>query len=75
MINKAIAWDLWHGENPIKKIKLPKLNNRRERYLNQDQAALVLEEMKGASQQLYEIGLMSLCPGMRAGEIQSSSLS
>lgn len=69
MINKAIAWDLWQGDNPIKKIKLPKLNNKRERYLTQDEAALVLEEMKGASQQLYEIGLMSLCTGMRAGEV------
>lgn len=69
MINKAIAWDLWQGENPIKKIKLPKLNNKRERYLTQTEAALVLEEIKGASQQLYEICLMSLCTGMRAGEI------
>ena len=71
MINKAIAWELWQGENPIKKIKSDKLNNRRERYLTQDEAALVLNEMKGASQQLYEIGLMSLCTGMRAGEIFS----
>ncbi|MFZ4440747.1 MAG: tyrosine-type recombinase/integrase [Syntrophales bacterium] len=69
MINKAIGWDLWQGENPIKKIKLPKLNNKRERYLTQAEAALVLEEMKGASPQLYEMGLMSLCTGMRAGEI------
>jgi len=70
-INKAIAWDLWQGENPIKKIKLPKLNNTRERYLTQDEAALVLEETKDASQQLYEICLMSLCTGLRAGEIFS----
>jgi integrase len=69
IVNKAIGWNLWFGENPIKKVDLPKLNNRRERYLKQDEAALVLNEMKGASQQLYEIGLMSLCTGMRAGEI------
>jgi integrase len=69
IVNKAIGWDLWVGENPIKKVKLPKLNNNRERYLTQDEAASVLQELKETSQQLYEIGLMSLCTGIRAGEV------
>jgi len=69
MINKAINWGLWHGENPIKKIKLPKLSNNRERYLTHEQAQKILEEVKKTSTQFYEICLMSLCTGMRAGEI------
>ena len=71
IVNKGIGWNLWNGENPIKKVKLPKLNNKRERYLTQDEAAAVLHELKGVSQQLYEISLMSLCTGMRAGEVFS----
>ncbi len=71
IVNKGIGWNLWSGENPIKKVKLPKLNNKRERYLTQEEAALVLHELKETSQQLYEISLMSLCTGMRAGEIFS----
>ncbi|PKO02874.1 MAG: site-specific integrase [Chloroflexi bacterium HGW-Chloroflexi-5] len=69
MVNKAIGWNLWQGVNPIKKVKLPQLNNKRERYLTQDEAALLLKEIKSVSQQLYEICLISLCTGMRAGEV------
>lgn len=69
IVNKAIGWNLWQGVNPIKKVKMPKLNNRRERYLTQDEAASLLEETKDVSQQLHEMCFMSLCTGMRAGEI------
>jgi len=37
MINKAKGWKMWKGENPIKEVKLPKLNNRRERFLSRDE--------------------------------------
>lgn len=71
LINKAIAWSKWHGENPIKKIKLPKLNNRRERFLSKKEAQILLNELKTVSIQLYNISLLSLHTGMRAGEIFS----
>jgi hypothetical protein len=29
MINKAIAWDMWQGKNPVKKVKLPTVQNER----------------------------------------------
>ena len=69
VINKAITWKLWQGENPLKGVQLPKLNNRRERFLSQNEAASALQELRETSKQVYEIALMSLCTGMRAGEI------
>lgn len=69
MYNKGVSWGLWQGENPIKKIKLPKLNNRRERYLTHDEASTILDGIKKVSQQLFEISLMSLYTGMRASEV------
>jgi integrase len=69
LINKAILWNMWHGENPIKKVKLPKLNNRRERFLSGEEAQMLLKELEKVSYQLYNIALLSLHTGMRAGEI------
>lgn len=69
LINKAIAWGMWQGENPIKKVKLPRINNRRERFLSKDEAKNLLQEIKKYSQQTHDIALVSLHTGMRAGEI------
>jgi len=71
LVNKAIAWGMWSGENPIKKIKLPKLNNRRERFLSPEEAHALLAKLKNTSIQLYNMALLSLHTGMRAGEIFS----
>ena len=69
IINKAIAWDMWKGENPIKKVKIPRLNNRRERFLSSEEAQRLLESLLKVSAQLHDITLLSLHTGMRAGEI------
>lgn len=71
VINKAISWEMWHGENPVKKIKLPQLNNRRERFLTKEEADNVLHAVRASSEQLYEMALLSLHTGMRAGELYS----
>jgi len=69
VINKAIAWGLWNGTNPIKKVKLPKLNNKKERFFTHQEADQLLIELKKRSKQLHLIALTSLHTGMRAGEI------
>jgi integrase len=69
IINKAIDWNMWKGENPVKKIKLPKLKNRRERFLSQEEAFTLFEALKKVSMQLHDMALLSLHTGMRAGEI------
>ncbi|NLT23086.1 MAG: tyrosine-type recombinase/integrase [Syntrophorhabdus sp.] len=69
--NKAVAWNLWKGENPIKKIKLPTVQNRRERYLSPEEAALILAKLKERSSTTHDIALLSLRCGLRFGEITS----
>ncbi|MGD9363900.1 MAG: site-specific integrase, partial [Desulfobacterales bacterium] len=36
--NKMIKWGLWDGQNPIKGVKLPKINNQRVRFLTHQEA-------------------------------------
>ncbi|MGO9530340.1 MAG: tyrosine-type recombinase/integrase [Syntrophobacteraceae bacterium] len=69
IINKAIAWDLWQGINPVKKIKLPNPNNQREKYLEPEQAEKILEELGKISPQWRDIAFLSLSTGMRPKEI------
>ncbi len=45
IINKAIAWGMWKGENPVTQVKMPKLNNKRKRYLKPKEASRLLKEI------------------------------
>ena len=69
MMNKAKQWKMWRGDNPVKEVKLPKLNNRRERFLSSEEADQLLKEISKGSAQLHDISLLALHTGMRAGEI------
>lgn len=80
MYNKAIEWNLYQGENPVKKIKMPTLQNARDRFLSMEEAKLLLTELKRNHQvkkeykelkdpKLHDIALLSLQTGARAGEI------
>jgi len=69
MVNKANAWGLWQGINPIKGVKVPVPKNERIRFLTQEEASLLLERLKEVSPQLHDMALLSLHTGLRAGEI------
>jgi integrase len=69
IINKAITWGMWVGENPVKKVNIPRLNNRRERFLSVEESRTILDELHWTSKQLHNMALLSLHTGMRAGEI------
>lgn len=69
IINKAILWDLYKGENPIKGVKMPILHNQRERFLSYDEAKILLDELGNVSPQLHDMALLALHCGLRAGEI------
>ncbi len=69
IINKAISWGLWDGENPVKKVKMPRLNNQRVRFLTHEEANQLLEHLTLVSSQLHDMAVLSLHTGMRAGEI------
>jgi len=80
MYNKATEWNIYQGENPVKKIKMPTLQNARDRFLSMEEAELLLKELKRNHQikneykelkdtKLHDIALLSLQTGARAGEI------
>jgi integrase len=60
---------MWFGENPIKKIKLPKLNNSRARFLTKAEAVKLLKALQIISPIVHDVALLSIHTGMRAGEI------
>jgi len=69
VFNHAIKNRTFDGESPTKNVTRPKVDNKRERFLKQEEAKLLLEDLKVRSQQLYEIACISLHCGLRAGEI------
>ncbi len=69
VLNKAKDWGFFTGDNPVRKVKFPKVNNRRIRFLTKEETEKLLKELKKTSRQTYEIAYLSLYTGMRAGEI------
>jgi len=69
MFNKAIAWGLFSGVNPVKKIKLPSPNNKRMRFLSHEEADKLLALLKDKSRQVHDEALLSIHCGLRFGEI------
>ena len=59
------------GSSPIENVKFPQADNKRRRFLTHEEARKLLKEIKGRSQQLYEMSLISLETGARADEICS----
>ncbi len=60
---------LFEGTNPVKLVKKPTADNRRMRFLSKDEADRLLDALAGHSRDLYDMALLSLHTGMRAGEI------
>lgn len=69
VFNFARALGLYEGDHPVSKIKKPKVDNRRLRFLTKEEASRLLKDLKLRSQQLHDMALISLHCGLRAGEI------
>lgn len=71
VFNYAKRQDLFIGDNPVKKVKLPSEDNRRTRFLSKDEADALIKQIKKISPNTHDQALLSLHTGMRAGEIFS----
>jgi integrase len=69
VFNHAIKNEMFTGNNPATMVSRPKVDNKRIRFLTQDEAELLLNNLKIKSQQVHDIALLSLNCGFRASEI------
>ena len=61
--------NLFAGESPTTKVKVPQADNRRFRFLTHEEADKLFKILALKNSQLYEMALISLHCGLRAGEI------
>jgi len=72
LFNVATRNDAFDGKNPVSEIKYPSTRNtNRLRYLERSEADRLLDNLKKASQTIYEMSYVSIYTGMRADEIFS----
>lgn len=68
-------WNMarWAGlvssDPPTLSVKVPKFDNRRQRFLSHAEADKLLEALREKSEQVYQMALLSLHTGMRASEV------
>ena len=71
VFNFAKFNNLYSGETPVSKVRMPQEDNKRYRYLSHEEADRLLEYLALKSPQVYDMALISLHCGLRAGEIFS----
>lgn len=67
--NLAASRGVVAGESPTKRVRLPKQDNRRMRFLTEEEARLLLEVLADRSMDTHDSAVLSLFAGLRAGEI------
>ena len=71
VFNVAKRLGSFEGENPTAKVKFPKPDNARMRFLTHDEADKLLESLKRKSTDVHDMTMLSLHCGLRFGEIAS----
>jgi integrase len=69
VFNEARRHRVFAGENPVRQVKSPRVDNRRLRFLTKAEADALLAELLGNDRPAWEMALISLHCGLRAGEI------
>ena len=69
VFNHASRNEIYSGDNPACKVSRPKVENKRLRFLTNEEADQLLDNLVKRSQQLHDMALLSLHCGPRAGEI------
>ena len=68
VFNLAGTWGIYAGDNPVKKIKLPKADNAKLRTLTDDEEADLFSRLKTKSQHVHDQALVALYGGLRFEE-------
>jgi len=68
ILNYAISVKKYHKENPCKAIKLKKVDNARQRYLNKQEIELLIERVSD-NKNAYLFTLLSLSTGARLADV------
>jgi integrase len=61
--------DLFRGPNPMDKVKTPRVQNKRDRFLSETEAKQLLDALKLVDLEVYHQAAISLLTGMRRDEI------
>jgi len=69
VFNHATRRGVFHGVNPARKVKWPKKDNRRQRFLTPEEADRLLKALRLRSQQVHDMALIALHCGLRFGEV------
>jgi len=69
--NLARREGLVFEESPSKAVKVPKIENKRTRFLSQEEAGELLAYLKPRSRTIHDMAFLSLFTGMRFGEVKS----
>lgn len=67
--NAAAVRGIVQGDSPTRRVKKPRQDNRRMRFLSREEARTLLEALAKKSQSVHDEALLSLLCGLRAGEI------
>jgi integrase len=69
--NRAAARDIVTGDCPCRRVKTPKQDNQRMRFLTEEDARMLLNTLVPRSMDMHDEALLSLFSGLRAGEIHA----
>jgi integrase len=67
VLNRSKEWELYSGQMPA--FKMPKFDNKRLRFLSPQEAERLLHFLKYSHLDWYDIAIVALNTGLRAGEI------
>jgi len=66
--NTARRDGLVTSDSPTRSVKVPKFDNRRQRFLSHAEADALLKKLKETNEQVYQIAFLALYTGLRASE-------
>ena len=67
--NSARRDELISGDSPTRSVKIPKFDNRRQRFLSPTEADILLTKLKEKNEQVYQMSLLCIFTGLRASEV------